>query len=118
MVWDGGRLPPIPSDTLPAVPSTNLFDFFRMKPLIIISSQSLACGCLLAEAVMRTNAEKEAPHLIIGKALPSPEKILMEFKLKYQEPIRLDPRLKENYYERANPNQPWYAKLQKKRRRR
>lgn len=27
MVWDGGRWTPIPSETFPAVPSTNLFDF-------------------------------------------------------------------------------------------
>jgi len=96
----------------------DLFDFFRMKPLIIISSQSLACGCLLVDAMMKTHAEKEAPHLIIGEALPSPEKILMELKLKWQEPIKIDARLlKESSYERANPNQPWYAKFQKRRRR-
>ena len=97
---------------------TDLFDFFRMKPMIIISSQSLACGCLIAEAMMSSAAEKETPHLIIGEALPSLENILMEFKIKWQEPTNIDARLmKESSYERANPNQPWYAKFQNRRRR-
>lgn len=89
-----------------------------MKIPIIISSQSLACGCLLAYAVARTSAEKSAAHLVIGQALPRPEKILMEFKLHCPEPISPWLVRKVNYCDRAFPNQPWYAKRDKRRRRR
>jgi hypothetical protein len=91
--------------------------WFRMKPLIIIFSQSLACGCLIVDAMMRSRAERDAPHLILGEPVPSPDEILMELKLKWQEPVSIDCRLlRETAYERANPNQPWYAKFEKRRR--
>lgn len=88
-----------------------------MKPIIIISSQSLACGCLLVEALAKSQAEKETPHLVLEAPLPPWEKIMMELKIQCQEPILPEARLlKRSAFERANPNQPWYARFRKHRR--
>jgi hypothetical protein len=82
-----------------------------MKPLIIISSQSLACGCLIDEAVIRSQAEKESPHLIIAPA-PMPDidqwkKAADFFKIHMQLVANLDQRLlrKTPHRERSHPNQ-------------
>ena len=87
-----------------------------MRPIIFVTSQSLACGSVLAESAMLTKAEKETPHLVIGEAPQPPEKTVMELKLRLLKPIYIDTwMLKQSAYERANPNQPWYAKFQKRR---
>ena len=87
-----------------------------MKAPIFITSQALACGALITEAMMRSHAEKTTPHLIIAEPLLTPEKALMELKLKYYEPINIDPRLlRQSAYDRSHPNQPWYSKFQKRR---
>jgi hypothetical protein len=94
-----------------------------MKPLIIISSQSLACGCLIAEAVMRSQAEKETPHLIIADSKPPGIDQFLQatqwVKINLAPMVDdIDPRLlrKTPHRERSHPNQPWYAKVSNRRR--
>jgi len=86
-----------------------------MNPPIIITSQALACGAMIADSMMRSASEKQTPHLIVcEEPPPDPIKIVLEFRCE-----KLDPRflkLKESAWQRANPNQPWYSKFQKRRR--
>lgn len=92
-----------------------------MKPPIIIASQSLACGCIIANSIARTLAEKNAPHLIIvGSSPPHPAQTLPEILNKiltiHAPTICVEPFLKkQSVYQRATTTQPWYAKCQKRR---
>lgn len=84
------------------------------KPIIILSSGAADCGCLIARALLDSQS-----HLIVGQTPKLPDPMVIEsFKDQFQPSLENFIHLKQSAHERANPNQPWYAKFQKKRRRR
>lgn len=85
-----------------------------MHPPILITTHALACSALIAEAMMRTPAEKETPHLVLAEA-PRPDPVKMVMELQCREAWSAPIMVRQSGYERANPNQPWFAKFQQRR---
>jgi hypothetical protein len=82
-----------------------------MRPLIILSSGSLACGCLLVEAILRNHKVQHLP--VVPEPLPDPSTWV---SIKPAKPIFSEAMwVKESAADCARPNQPWYAKFQDRR---
>jgi hypothetical protein len=95
------------------------------SPIIIIASQSLSIGHLTSEMAAKSSQERHPPHLIVGEPPPSPKKVVEDLKAELEikwcsqanTDMSLLMKLKQPASERAKPNQPWYAKFQKRKRR-
>lgn len=86
--------------------------------IILISSQSLACGCLLAESVVSNQMRPGAPLVMITERPFWTDPVKIAVEIRRAEGPSLNPLLlRQSAYERANPNQPWYARFEKRRRR-
>ena len=96
-----------------AVPSTNLFDFFMSDHgTIIIHGTGTLCP-EMREAILA--AQNQGVEIIYAHE-PTPDHIVILNAAPPMPEINLAA-LKLTHAERATPNQPWYAKFQKKRRR-
>ena len=86
-----------------------------MKPLILISTHTLACA--LVHGMARSHAERTVPVLVIGEPVPPLETLLVELKQHWKEPVSMFIP-KEAPAQWKTPNQPWFSKYQKNPRRR
>jgi len=87
-----------------------------MSPLVIIAAQTLACVQVTENAVSEATFDAHTPHLVVTERTYKP--VLKTVCVVRYNKECLDPRLfmslRTSAFERANPNQPWYAKLGKR----